>query len=128
MSSIQTLRIALLIDDEQMDLFVSRRILVKSGFFDLVELFRGATEALEFLQKNPPQNETYIFCDIFMPVVDGIEFVEKFDKLADTVKEQCALYFITASLDYSKKESVPALVKRVIDKPLSLVLLKEIVK
>lgn len=46
---------------------------------------------------------TILFLDINMPSMTGWEFMEKFENLSDTIKQQIAIYILSSSVDERDK-------------------------
>ena len=66
----------LLIDDNYIDNFVTRRILEGSNFADKVIVTQSATEAIQSLRSGSVQPDV-IFLDIRMPLMGGFEFLQE---------------------------------------------------
>lgn len=118
----KAIKLALLIDDEEIDLRQYERVLKKSGLVENVMKFTYADVALDHLKKNPDLEVDVIFLDINMPRMNGFEFLEAAarDLTADFAKVVVAM--LTTSLspeDKARAESFVA-VKDYINKPLSV--------
>jgi CheY-like chemotaxis protein len=121
----------LLIDDNSIDNFISKKILEKYGFKNSIEAKTSGQAALKFLQENssdPEKLPNIIFLDINMPVIDGFMFLYEYEKLPLNVKFKCKIIILSSS-DNQKD------IKRIVDnqfvrgfitKPLSIDALKEI--
>jgi CheY-like chemotaxis protein len=87
----------LLIDDNYIDNFVTRKILEVSNFAETIIVVRSATEAIESL-KNGAVTPDVIFLDIRMPLMSGFEFLEAYDKLS-IGKKNIKIFMLSSSLD-----------------------------
>lgn len=92
----------MIIDDNNIDLYITKRLIIKTNFGKKVLEYAEAAEALKYLQENQdtisllPQ---IIFIDIYMPGMSGFEFMECYDLLTDTLKKYCKVYIISSTID-----------------------------
>ncbi|OFY97815.1 MAG: hypothetical protein A3K10_00375 [Bacteroidetes bacterium RIFCSPLOWO2_12_FULL_31_6] len=100
-------KIVMLIDDDLIDNFINKKVVINSNFTDSVYVHSNAKSALEFL-KNIEGFESeeassilpsYIFLDINMPVSDGYYFLEEFKKLSDEITSGVKIVMLTSSLN-----------------------------
>jgi CheY-like chemotaxis protein len=76
--------LVMLVDDNDTDNFISRRIIEITKFASSVEIKNSGKSALEYLDENkeiPEKLPDYIFLDINMPIVDGFVFLYEFEKI-----------------------------------------------
>lgn len=82
----------LLVDDDYISNFIADHLLNKLELCENVHFCRNGDEALKFLNSCEEFPEL-IFLDINMPVMDGIEFIEIFQKLnMDKHKTRIIIY------------------------------------
>ncbi len=92
--------LVMLVDDNDTDNFISRRIIEISRFASDVEIKNSGKSALEYLENNkdnPDRLPEIIFLDINMPVVDGFVFLYEFEKFNDLVKNKCKVIILSSS-------------------------------
>ena len=87
----------LLIDDNYIDNFVTSRLLENSKFADNVIIQQSSAEAIESLRDGVVTPDV-IFLDLRMPVMDGFEFLQEYDKL-DIAKDGVKIFMLSSSLD-----------------------------
>lgn len=92
----------MIIDDNNIDLYITKRLIIKNNFGKKVLEFVDAKEALNYLQNNQDNISLMpqiIFIDIYMPGMSGFEFMESYDKLSATLKTYCKVYIISSTID-----------------------------
>jgi CheY-like chemotaxis protein len=116
----------LLIDDNYIDNFVTRKILEGSDFVESIIVVRSATEAISSLTDGTIQPDV-IFLDVRMPMMSGFEFLEEYDKIAID-KEAIKIYMLSSSLDPVdlKKSTDNKYITQFIHKPLTQKALEEL--
>ena len=117
------LKRVLLIDDSEIDTFVSQRVIERAGFAENIMVKHSAIEALEYLKlpNNQDQLPELIFLDINMPFMNGFGFIQAFDGLPESVREKCKIMVLSSSYhskDIKRMTSHPSVLE-FITKPLS---------
>lgn len=105
------LNCVLLVDDNESDNFFHKRVILKSGITDRVEIVINGKEAIDFLmavQQGEDSEKSYtqpelIFLDINMPVMNGWHFLEEYQKLEEVQKGKIVVIMLTTSLNPSDK-------------------------
>ncbi len=117
----------MLIDDNYIDNFVTRRILEGSNFADHVVVSQSATEAIQLLQSGSVKPDV-IFLDIRMPLMGGFEFLQEYEKLDIAGKSNIKIFMLSSSLDPAdmKKSVNNKFITQFIHKPLTQKALDEI--
>lgn len=92
----------MIIDDNNIDIYITSRMITKNIFGkEVIECF-SAEEALQYLKANEnniPELPEIILVDIYMPLMSGFEFMVEYDKLAPTLKNYCRAFILSSSID-----------------------------
>lgn len=113
---------AILIDDNDIDLFVQKRFIEINSFADRVVTYNSAVLAVRFLKgANNGTIPKLIFLDLNMPEMDGFEFLESFNSFPQSVKDKSKIIVVTSSSSQADKERAMAYesVIHFMSKPLS---------
>ena len=121
----------MLVDDNDTDNFISRRIIEITNFAKNVEIKNSGKSALEYLEAHkdtPEKLPDYIFLDINMPIVDGFVFLYEFEKFNSDIKNKCKVIILSSS---DNKRDIDKIVNndnviKFITKPLTENVLEEI--
>lgn len=92
--------LVMLVDDNDTDNFISKRIIEITDFAGRVEVKNSGKSALDYLaeNQNSPENlPNIIFLDINMPVVDGFVFLYEFEKFRELVRTKCKVIILSSS-------------------------------
>ena len=93
---------ACIIDDDDIFRFIMKKQLMNQNLADEIFTFENGEEAIEFLEENRSdefQIPDVIFLDINMPIMDGWDFVSRFDKLKPDLPKSVVIYMISSSVD-----------------------------
>ena len=95
------LNCVLLVEDDDTTNFYNQFIIERSQLATQVSVVTNGLEALQYLQRAgegkafPPD---LILLDINMPVMDGFEFIEKYEQLPNEWKSKILVVMLTTSL------------------------------
>lgn len=95
----------IIVDDDSFNNLLCKIVIEKTLGLVNIETFTLPAQALDFIL-NKYENillPTVLFLDINMPTMTGWEFLEKFEKLSDTIKQQITLYILSSSVDERDK-------------------------
>ncbi|MBK7652558.1 MAG: response regulator [Flammeovirgaceae bacterium] len=127
----KTIDLVLLVDDNDTDNFISKRIIKITKFANRVEVKSSGKGALDYLKEHQNNSENIpniIFLDINMPIVDGFVFLYEFEKFNELVRSKCKVIILSSS---DNKRDIDKIVNnnhviKFITKPLTEVALDEI--
>lgn len=121
----------LLVEDDPITIMVCDRIMKMTSFTDKVKSCENGKIAIDYLSgfiHNSPI-PPIIFLDINMPVMNGWDFLEEFDKIKSRFKSLPRIYLLSSTVDPEdyKKAKQFTLVQDFISKPLSKEALETII-
>lgn len=121
-----TLQTILLIDDDETTNYLNHRLLTRVNAAPEIKVVTDGEQALDYLSKASKGQEGYpypdlIFVDIKMYVMDGFEFLEKYQLLPDAQKQKAVMLMLTSSASFYDLEKLKAFpdVRQHISKPLT---------
>jgi CheY-like chemotaxis protein len=97
-----------LIDDDKVYQFTSKMILEATLLTSRITTFFNGQEAIDFFLE--PTNQQIdilpdvIFLDINMPIMNGWNFLEEFDKIFQSLPKKILIYVVSSSVDESDME------------------------
>lgn len=94
----------MIIDDNQIDLYLISKLISKNNFSKNILECNCAQKALNYLIENQENSNLLpqiIFLDIYMPVMDGFEFLEKYKKLFKNTNHNCKIVMVSSSVDHN---------------------------
>lgn len=90
----------LLIDDNNIDLFIHTEVIKRLPEICDVVQFTFAGDALEYLSQCEEGGwPDVILLDIHMPVMTGFDFIEKYTHLPVSYRKKCVVIIVSSSLD-----------------------------
>ncbi|MDH5397336.1 MAG: response regulator [Cyclobacteriaceae bacterium] len=123
--------LVMLVDDNETDNFISKRIIEITGFAKDIVVKNSGQSALDYLrqyQEDVDKVPNLVFLDINMPIVDGFIFLYEFEKFSNKIKDKCKVIILSSS---DNKRDIDKIVNNnhvimFITKPLTEVALDEV--
>ncbi|HTM98298.1 MAG TPA: response regulator [Pedobacter sp.] len=121
----------LVIDDDDINIFIIKKIVEKTGFDIEMVARNNGQQALDYLNETISQKKalpSLVLIDINMPVMNGWEFIEAYEELS--IEQKVDMYILSSSVyenDIEKTKGYKT-VRGFISKPLSMERLTELIK
>jgi len=113
----------MLIDDDEIFVFLTKKTILKVSADVEVQVFADGQQAISHLQDIAGNNELLpdvIFLDLNMPVMDGWEFLDEYQKLDGFPLDGVPLYIVSSSIspyEMDRSAGIPVVTEFII-KPL----------
>jgi CheY-like chemotaxis protein len=127
----QRLKNLFLIDDDSIHQQIAKMMLERQGVAENIHNFLDAKQALDFLKLNasfPESLPDVILLDLNMPLMDGWEFLDEFEKIKGSLSLLSKIYILTSSINHHDRERSKqySAVSGYLVKPLSKKIMDEI--
>ncbi|MEZ4775810.1 MAG: response regulator [Bacteroidia bacterium] len=114
----------MLVDDNEIDNIINEKIIEANSFADNILVFQTGQDALDYLaanQDNEAELPEIVFLDINMPIMDGFQFLEDFEKFSEKVLEKCKIIMLSSSISPKDIDRAASsrFVKKYLNKPLN---------
>ncbi|QSE99358.1 response regulator [Fulvivirga lutea] len=99
----------MLIDDNEIDIFINQKVLEFNDFASEIVNIQAAQQAIDSLNNATKEDvPDVIFLDLNMPIIDGFKFLFEFSKMDDIVRNNTKIIVLTSSDNARDKEKVAA--------------------
>lgn len=121
----------LLVDDDTTYLFITKKILEQQQNVEQINTFMNGLEALTYLKQHSKEENilpNILFLDLFMPIMDGWEFLNEFTEVKSNNLNKITIYICTSSIsphDVERAKKISSVSDYII-KPISKIKLVDI--
>jgi CheY-like chemotaxis protein len=94
----------IIIDNTELDHFIARKMISNVSNAYKVRSFQDASSALQHIIEDEQDDAikiVLVFLDIYMPMMNGFEFVEEFEKLDQAIQDRYYIVALTSSIERS---------------------------
>ncbi len=121
------LKLVMIIDDNEIDNLINRKILLNNKFAEEIQVFESAIVALDYL-KTYTQFPQIIFVDVKMPEMDGFQFLSEYELLDENLRKNCKIFMVSSTVDPEDLRLINSNknVSKLISKPLTNIALTEL--
>ena len=119
------------IDDDDVYTFAVRKLIERSQIADKTNFFHNGQVAIDFLLENARNIEQLpdlILLDLNMPILDGWQFLDEFEKLKPDLAKEITIYITSSTIDdedLKRARSLKTIID-IIEKPITVNLLQDI--
>jgi len=98
--------IFLIIEDNLIDQLVITQLLKKVLEIDQIVIANNGKEGIEWLTTQKKNQSLIILLDIQMPIMNGFEFLDAFEKLNKENRKEIQIYVLSSTLDPDELEHI----------------------
>ncbi|MFQ6600739.1 response regulator [Flavobacterium sp. C3NV] len=98
--------IFLIIEDNLIDQLVITQLLKKVLEIDQIVIANNGKEGIEWLTTQKKNQSLIILLDIQMPIMNGFEFLDAFEKLNKEIRKEIQIYVLSSTLDPDELEHI----------------------
>lgn len=96
-----TLKTLTIVDDDDISVFLTTKIIEQTNLVDLIKVFGNGLDAINFLKENKNNVDALpdiILLDLSMPIMNGWQFLEEYNKLNPTIGKKITIYICSSSI------------------------------
>ena len=95
------LKTLILVDDDEIIVYLTKRTIKDTNLVELIKVFGNGKDVINYLKENssnPDLLPDIIFLDLFMPIMDGWDFLDEYAKIKPKITKSITIYIITSSV------------------------------
>ncbi|GAB5564969.1 MAG: response regulator [Winogradskyella sp.] len=90
-----------IVDDDETFTFLTVKRISRTNLVENIKTFQNGLDILSYLKENKKSTEVLpdvILLDINMPIMDGWQFLERFEPLTEELKKNIVIYILSSSI------------------------------
>ncbi|MEW5677096.1 response regulator [Flavobacterium enshiense] len=90
------------IDDDAIFQFLTQKVITDTNLVKDISFFSNGLDAIKFLESvslNKKKLPDLILLDLFMPIMDGWNFLEEFKSIQSKLSKKIPIYIVSSSID-----------------------------
>jgi len=102
----------LLVDDDRVFNFLSQKLIARLGIAGHIQIATNGKEALEIINRDVDDQQKapdIIFLDLNMPVMNGFQFLERYNNLNLAARQKIIIIVLSSTVDERDWEKVRSL-------------------
>jgi CheY-like chemotaxis protein len=113
------------VDDDEIYRFAIKIIMKRANISEKTLFFHNGKMAIDFFIENlhkPDELPDLILLDLNMPVLDGWQFLDAYEKLEPQISKSIAIYLVSSTIDeqdYNRAKSISCVTELIV-KPLTI--------
>lgn len=121
----------MIIDDNEIDNYIVKMLIKNNKIAEEILEFDNGLKAISYLDSNKDTKENLpevILLDIYMPLMDGFQFMEKFNEIESDFTRKCKICIVSSSIDHNDifKTKLDGNVFQFVTKPITPEILKSL--
>lgn len=89
----------LLVEDNLIDQLIIKQLFKKILNISQIAIANNGKEGIDWIKANKNIGSLIILLDIQMPIMNGLEFLDAFDKLKNEIKKEVQIFVLSSTLD-----------------------------
>lgn len=106
------LKTIMLVDDDEIIVYLTKKIVKDTNKAKLIDVFGNGSDAINYLKENSKSSNLLpdiIFLDLFMPIMNGWQFLEEYKMIKSKMTKSIEIYVISSSIsqeDINKAKNI----------------------
>lgn len=130
LQAMSTQKNILIVDDDDVFIFLTRKLLQISGKVASINVSYSAEDAIDYLKSNDEKQPDIILLDLNMPGMGGWQFLNEYQSILQIINDRPALFVVSSSIAENDEERAMKIngVTGYIPKPITLQNIQQILR
>lgn len=101
----------MIVDDDTLSIYLNKITIEQTNMANICETFDNGLDAINFIKKNtknPDSLPDIILLDLFMPIMDGWQFINEYNSFKEKLSKEILIFIVSSSIspdDISRSKS-----------------------